>query len=135
MRHSAIFFRSIDDAMLMWLLLVGVAALAVGVFALFSKLLSKLLEMQISPRSDTAYGFVLGLVRGTFTALFIMVFLVMLGPPKCYESFRAKSYVGTMVCEELVPVIQPNFKKLALESKMQGAKDKLLEQEDAGVYF
>ena len=128
-------FREVDEGMLMWLLLVGVVALAIGVFALFSKLLAKLLEVQVSPRSDTAYGLVLGLVRGTFTALFVMIFLVMVGPPKFYESFSAKSYVGTLVCEELVPVIQPNFKKIVHSGKMRGAKDKLLEQEDAGVFF
>ena len=129
------FFRRVDAGMLMWLLLVGVVALAVGVFSLFSKLLAKLLELQISPRSDTTYGLILGLVRGAFTGLFIMTFLVMLGPSTFYESFGAKSYVGTLVCDELVPVIQPNFRKIANSGKIQGAKDKLLEQEDAGIFF
>ncbi|MEE9368426.1 MAG: CvpA family protein [Pontiella sp.] len=128
-------FRRVDEGMLMWLLLVGVVALAVGVFALFSKLLAKMLELQVSPRSDTAYGLILGLVRGTFSGVFVMIFLVMIGPPKFYESFSAKSYVGTLVCDELVPVIQPNFMKIVHAGKMKGAKAKLLEQEDAGVYF
>ena len=126
-------FRNLEEAYLMWLLLIGLAALAFGVFVLSSKMLASLLKTQISDRSDHAYGFVLGFIRGALVALFAMIFIVMLGPPRFYDSFRVKSYIGKQVCYNLVPRIQPHLNRATLEEKAQEWKQKLLEQQEAGV--
>ena len=125
--------RNVEEAYLMWLLLVCLAALTFGVFVLSSKMLASLLKAQISDRSDHAYGFMLGFIRGALVALFAMIFIVMLGPPRFYDSFRVKSYVGREVCYNLVPRIQPHLNRATLEEKTKEWKLKLLEQQEAGV--
>lgn len=126
-------FRNLEEAYLMWLLLVGLAVVAVGVYVMCSKMLASLLKTQISDRSDHVYGFMLGFIRGTLAALFAMIFIVMLGPPRFYDSFRAKSYIGRQVCYNLVPRIQPHLNRATLEEKVKDWKLKLMEQEEAGV--
>jgi uncharacterized membrane protein required for colicin V production len=125
-------FRNLDEAYLMWLLLIGLAVLTFGVFALSSKLLASMLKTQISDRSDHVYGFMFGFIRGVLVALFAMIFIVMLGPPRFYDSFRGKSYIGKQVCYTLVPRIQPHLNRATLEEKAKEWKRKLLEQEEAG---
>ncbi|HSR88111.1 MAG TPA: CvpA family protein [Pontiella sp.] len=126
-------FRNLEEAYLMWLLLVGLAVMTFGVFILSGKMLASLLKTQISDRSDRAYGFMLGFIRGALVALFAMIFIVMLGPPRFYDSFRARSYVGRQVCYTLVPRTQPHLNRATLEEKVKEWKRKLLEQEEAGV--
>ena len=126
-------FRNLEEAYLMWLLLVCLAALTFGVFVLSNKMLASLLKAQISKRSDHVYGFMLGFIRGALVALFAMIFIVMLGPPRFYDSFRMKSYVGRQVCYNLVPRIQPHLNRATLEGKVKEWKLKLLEQQEAGV--
>ena len=67
-------FRNLEEAYLMWLLLIGLAALTFGVFVLCSKMLASLLKTQISDRSDHVYGFILGFIRGALVALFALIF-------------------------------------------------------------
>jgi uncharacterized membrane protein required for colicin V production len=126
-------FRNLEEAYLMWLLLVCLAALTFGVFILTSKMLASMLKAQISKNSDHVYGFMLGFIRGALVALFAMIFIVMLGPPRFYDSFRVKSYVGKQVCYNLVPRIQPHLNRATLEGKVKEWKLKLLEQQEAGV--
>ena len=126
-------FSNLEEAYLMWLLLIGLAALTFGVFVLSSKMLASLLKTQISDRSDHVYGFMFGFIRGALVALFAMIFIVMLGPPRFYDSFRVKSYVGQQVCYNLVPRVQPHLNRATLEEKVKGWKQKLLEQQEAGV--
>lgn len=126
-------FRNLDETYMMWLILTGLAVLTIVFFTLISKLLANVLKTQISGRSDHAYGFILGFIRGALLALFAMIFLVMLGPPKFYDSFRMKSYVGKLVCYEMVPRIQPHLPKAKLE-QINKMKDALLYQEEAGVF-
>ena len=126
-------FRNLPDTYLMWLLFAGLLALAIGIFVLISKLLAGLMKTQISERADAVYGFILGLTRGSLVGLFAMIFLVILGPVGIYDTVRIKSYVGKTVCYELVPRIQPHLTRAVLEEKVQGLKDKLMEQEDAGM--
>ena len=126
-------FRNLEEAYLMWLLLICLAALTFGVFVLSSKMLTSVLKAQISKRSDHIYGFMLGFVRGALVALFAMIFIVMLGPPRFYDTFRTKSYVGKQVCYKLVPRIQPHLNRATLEEKVKEWKQKLLEQQEAGV--
>src|SRR5210317_1014536 len=45
-------FRNLEEAYLMWLLLVCLAALTFGVFILTSKMLASMLKAQISKNSD-----------------------------------------------------------------------------------
>lgn len=132
-RYLSKVFRNLEEAYLMWLLLVCLVALAVGVFFLMTKMLSSVLKAQISERSDHFYGFILGFMRGALVALFAMIFIVMLGPPRFYDSFRMKSYIGKQVCYNLVPRVQPHLNRATLEAKANQWKQKLLEQEEAGV--
>jgi uncharacterized membrane protein required for colicin V production len=126
-------FYNLNETYLMWLLMVGLAVLVLILFILISKLLSRLLKAQISERSDKVYGLLLGLVRGTLAALLGMIFLVILGPDNVDENFRDKSYTGRLVCQELVPRIQPHLTRDSIGDKVQTLREKLLEQEDAGV--
>lgn len=127
-------WRNMDETYLMWLILAGLLVLAIGIFVALSKVLQSLLKAQISDRSDKTYGSVLGLIRGALVALFAMVFLVMLGPPKIYDGFRMKSHVGQLVCYELVPRIQPHLTRAVLEEKVQQLRSQLMEREEAGVF-
>lgn len=130
--YLATIFRNLEEAYLMWLLLICMAALTFGVFVLSTKMLASLLKTQISDRSDHAYGFMLGCIRGALVALFAMIFIVMLGPPRFYDSFRVKSYIGKQVCYNLVPRIQPHLNRSTLESQVKEWKRQLLEQQEAG---
>ncbi len=126
-------FRNVEATYLMWLILIGLFLLAVGVFALTSKLLADLLKTQITDGADRGWGFALGLTRGLLTGLFAMIFLVMLEPSaRLYDKFRARSHVGRLVCYELVPRVQPHLSRAVLEEKVGTWRDKLMEQEDAG---
>ena len=127
-------FRGMEPTYLMWLLLAGVVGLCILVFSLASKLLAGMMKTQISDTADMAWGFVLGLLRGTLVALFAMVFLVMLDASgRIYDKFRMKSHAGQLVCYEMVPRIQPHLSRAVLEEKANVLRDKLLEQEEAGV--
>jgi uncharacterized membrane protein required for colicin V production len=126
-------FRNLEEAYLMWLLLICLAAITFGVFVLSSKMLASVLKTQISDRSDHAYGFMLGFIRGALVAVFAMIFIVMLGPPRFYDSFRAKSYIGRQVCYKLVPRVQPHLNRATLEEKVKEWKQNLLEKQEAGV--
>lgn len=127
------FFRRIDEEVIMWLLLAGLVVLSVFVFMLFSKLLANLLKKQISERSDHVYGMLLGTVRGILAALLVMIFLVMLGPQKLEENFRIKSYTGKFVVHQLVARIRPHLSRPIVQQKTREWREKLLEQEEAGV--
>lgn len=127
-------FRRLEETYLMWMLLFGMLLLAIGVFTLCSKILAKLLKTTISDRADSAYGFLLGLFRGALTALFAMILLVMLDSSgKIYHKFRLRSYVGKWVSLELVPRIQPNLNRVIEKNYGEILRNKLLEQEEAGV--
>jgi|GEM_PF-3512138 len=134
-RYLGRIFRSVEPTYLMWLLLVGVVGAAVLMFILMSKLLAGMMKTQISDTSDMAWGFVLGFIRGALAGVFLMVFLVMLDASgRTYDKMRMKSYVGKLVCYEMVPRIQPHLSRAVLEEKANALRNKLLEQEDAGVF-
>jgi uncharacterized membrane protein required for colicin V production len=126
-------FRDLNEIYMMWLILAGLAVLSILFFVYVSKLLANVLKMQISERSDRAYGFTLGLIRGALMALFAMIFLVILGSAKFYESFAEKSHVGQLVCYELVPRIQPHLNKSTVGSGFDKMREALIYQEEAGV--
>lgn len=125
--------RSIDETVIMWMLMIGLAAVAVGIFILFSRMLSNLLKKQISDGSDHTYGFILGTVRGVLTALLFMVFLVMLGPREIEDKFCEKSYTGRFVSKEMVMRIRPRLSRPLVKEKTKEWRDWLLGQEEAGV--
>ena len=102
-------FYDVDATYLMWALFFGLMLLALGFFSLIGRFLMKVLRVQFSSKSDHLYGFLLGFARGALMALLGMVFLVILGPPEFRECFRAKSPVGKLVCNEMVPHIQPHL--------------------------
>ncbi len=126
-------FRNLNETHMVWLILVGLAVLTVLFFVYVSKLLANVLKTQISDRSDRAYGFTLGLIRGGLLTLLAMVFLVILGPPKFDETFGRKSYVGKLVCYELVPRIQPRLNKSTVGESFDKMRKGLLYQDEAGV--
>jgi len=126
-------FRNLNETYMMWLILAGLAALAIVFFILLSKLLANVLKTQISDRSDRVYGFSLGFVHGGLVALFAMVFLVILGSPEVYDRLRMKSHVGKLVCYEMVPRIQPHMTKAVLEDRVNQLREALIYQEEAGL--
>ena len=125
-------FRSLDETFIMWILIVILAAAAVGLFIVFSKMLANLLKKQISEGSDHVFGFLMGAVRGTLTALLVMIFLVMLGPQRIEDSFTEKAYTGKFVCNELVMRIRPRLSRPLVQEKTGEWRDWLLGQEEAG---
>ncbi len=126
-------FRNFSQIYIMWLIMAVLLIVTIGIFLLFTKLLARLLKTQISDGSDAVYGFILGFIRGLLAALFGMIFLVMFDSSgKTYDNFKSKSYVGKLVCHEIVPRIQPRLAP-ALERNIQELKDKLMEQKEAGV--
>ncbi len=126
-------FRNLSETYMMWLILAGLLALTIIFYILLGKLLANVLKTQISDRADQAYGFTLGFIRGVLVALFVMVFLVILGPTKFYDSFRMKSQVGKLVCYEMVPRIQPHLTRSVLEERVNKLREVLIYQEEAGV--
>lgn len=126
-------FRSIDEAIIMWLLMAGLVVFSTVCFILFSKLLAKMLKAQLSDRTDEVFGLILGAIRGTLAALLFMIFIVMLGPQRIEDNFRIKSYAGIFVVHQLVPRIRPRLTRPVVEEKTREWKNKLLEQKDAGV--
>lgn len=126
-------FRNLNETYMMWLILAGFVVLCVMFFILISKLLANALKTQISERSDRTYGFMLGLIRGALMALFVMIFLVILGSAKFYDAFSEKSRVGRLVCYELVPRIQPRLNKANVGEGFDRMREALIYQEEAGV--
>ncbi|RKX42754.1 MAG: hypothetical protein DRP64_09315 [Verrucomicrobia bacterium] len=126
-------FRDLNETYMMWLILAGLAVLTIVFYIFVSKLLANVLKTQISDRSDRAYGFTLGFIRGALLALFAMVFLVILGPPKFYDSFHMKSRVGRLVCYEMVPRIQPRVNKSTVGEGFDKMREALIYQEEAGL--
>lgn len=126
-------FRNLNESYMMWMILAGLAVLAVIAFMLISKLLANVLKTQISERSDRAFGFTLGLIRGALFTLLGMIFLVILGSESIFETFSRKSQVGRLVCYELVPRIQPRVNKSTVGENIDKMRDALIHQEEAGV--
>lgn len=126
-------FRDLNEVYMMWLLLAGLAILAVLFFMLVNKLLASVLKTQISDRSDRFYGFALGFIRGLLIALFTMVFLVILGSAKFYTVFSERSRVGKLVCYEMVPRIQPHLDKSTMGDGFDRMRESLIQQDEAGL--
>lgn len=125
-------FRNLNDAYMMWMILAGLAVLAVLCFIFISKLLANVLKTQISERSDRSFGFLLGLIRGTLFTLLTMIFLVILGSENIHDTFSTRSRVGQLVCYELVPRIQPRVNKSTVGENIDKMRDALIHQEEAG---
>ena len=126
-------FRNLNETYIMWMILAGLAVLTIVFFIYVSKLIASLLKLQISDRSDRFYGFILGFVRGALVALFALVFLVILGSPKFYDTLRVKSHVGRLVCYEMVPRIQPHLTRATLEERVEKLRRALINQKEAGL--
>ncbi|HEY5653680.1 MAG TPA: CvpA family protein [Pontiella sp.] len=125
-------FRDVQDSYWVWLLLAGTVAVAIGVFKLMARLLAKWLEREISATADCIWGFILGLSRGALFCMIIMIFSVLMdGSHTTYESFRAKSYVGKTVCNDLIPHIQPRLSKAVLGEKVQSVRDRMRGERDS----
>lgn len=125
-------FRRLDETYMMWLILAGLGVLTILFFRLVSKLLANVMKMQITDKADRNYGFILGFIRGALAALFAMIFLVILGPPNCYDIFRSKSRVGKLVCHEMVPRIQPHLTRSVLEERVNTLRNGLLDRKEGG---
>jgi uncharacterized membrane protein required for colicin V production len=126
-------FRDLNETYIMWLILIGLAVLTIIFFVYASKLLANVLKTQISSRSDHFYGFSLGLIRGVLVTLTIMIFLIILGPPRFYDTFCMKSKAGKLVCYELVPRIQPHMTPAVMEDRVNKLREALIYQEEAGL--
>ena len=126
-------FRDMNETNMMWIILTGVAVLTVLFFFFLNKFLSKAFGAKISERADRAYGSIFGLIRGIFIALFAMIFLVILGPSTAHDVIGEKSWIGSVVCYDLVPRIQPRVNKSNIGGKVDKIRNVLLFQDDAGV--
>lgn len=126
-------FNNLNETYMMWLILAGLIVLAIVFYMLFSKLLATALKMQISDRSDRSFGFILGLARGAMVALFVMVFMVILGSENIYNALSEKSWVGQFVCYEAAPRIQPHMNKSTVGDSMDKIREALIHQEEAGL--
>ncbi|MEN7972527.1 MAG: CvpA family protein [Verrucomicrobiota bacterium] len=126
-------FRDLDEAYMVWMILAALAVFTVVFFIYVSRMLAKMLKKQITDRSDHAYGFMLGFIRGMLVALFAMVFMVILGPGRFYNSLSDRSRIGQFVCYEMVPRIQPRMTRSELESRVDKFREALIYQEEAGV--
>lgn len=130
-RHLTALFRNMDKTYMTWLLLAGLAVLSFLFFILCNKVLASVLKTQISDRSDRSYGFLLGLIRGMLLALFAMILLVILGPPELPETLCAKSQTGRLVCEKLVPIVQPHFNRTTISEDIEKMRESLLPRKEA----
>ena len=126
-------FRNLNEAYMMWMILAGLAVLAVLGFIFIGKLLANVLKTQISERSDRTYGFTLGLIRGALFSLLALIFLVILGPEKVRNTLGQKSRVGQLVCYELVPRIQPRVNKSTVGERIDKMREALIHQDEAGL--
>ena len=131
--HMVALFQGLNKTYVMWLVLAGLLLLCIFFFLFSNKLLATLFKMQISERSDRSYGLTLGLIRGVLFALFAMILLVLLSPPKLSDTLCAKSQVGRLVCRELVPRIQPHLNKETLSEDFEKMRSSLFRQKEAGV--
>lgn len=126
-------FRGLEEAYLMWLLLIGLGAVSIGLFTLFSKITAKLIKTQMSDGLDAGWGLVFGFFNGMLVTLMVMILIVMLDRSgKTYDLMRTKSQVGKLVCYELLPRIQPRLTTL-YENKVRDWKAQLMEREEAGA--
>lgn len=125
-------FRNLHETYLMWLLLAALAVLGVLIFILMNKILAKIIKLQMSDRGDRVNGFVLGGTRGVLALLLAMILLVLLGSERMYEMFNAKSYVGQLVCQELVPRIQPHINRTVVSDKVDSVRNRMLQREEGG---
>lgn len=125
-------FRNMEETYLMSMLLITLLILGIALFILFSKLLAGLLKLKISERADQGWGLGFGFLRGLLTVLIALIILVMLDRTGgSYERLSAKSKVGRLVCNKLVPAIQPRLTAL-YESKIRMWQEELLQREEAG---
>ncbi len=126
-------FRGLEEAYLMWLLLIGLGAVSIGLFILFSKITSRVIKTQMSDSKDAGWGLVFGLLNGVLVTLIMLILIVMLDRSgKTYDLMRSKSQVGKLVSYELLPRIQPRLTTL-YENKVRDWKAQLMEREEAGA--
>lgn len=124
-------FRGLEETYLMWVLLAALLLISIGLYMLFTKLLAGLIRFVISERVDALWGLAGGLVRGLLTVLVVMILLVMVDRTGgAYDQLRARSYIGRVVCNKLVPRIQPHLVSLYRDKIMEW-ENPLLEREEA----
>lgn len=108
--------KGFDARFLMWLALAAIGVFGFVIYLLVDLLTAQLVEKEMSVRADKMNGFFLGLVRGVFIGIFVMTLIVMLGPTQMHDHFQKKSAIGGLICNELAPRIQPQFKHIKFGS-------------------
>ena len=126
-------FHKMSDAYVMWAILAVVGILMAGLFILFNKVFVKILKAQVTERTDSVYGFMLGLIRGVLFTLLAFVLIVMVGPRDYHEQLTERSHVGRLVCQRLVPHIQPHMTKSEVVRNIDRLRNTLLEQDDPTI--
>jgi len=134
-RYFEDLFHKMSDAYVMWGILVVLAVLMAGLFIVSSRLFAKIIRARVTSRTDRFCGFLLGLMRGVLFTLLGLVLVVMVGPRDYHEQLTEKSHVGRLVCQRLVPHIQPHLTAPEVERNIDRLRSKLLEQDDpaAGI--
>lgn len=120
-------FPHLNETILIWGLILLQGILTWGVFELVSKPLQKK-KTGASAQSDQVVGFLLGMFRGAVVAtLTIILFAVLFGTD--FEGRICKnSEVGTLICQDLVPQVQPYHSGKSLGAEIHNP---LMDREEA----
>lgn len=121
-------FPQMNETVIIWALIILQGGLAWGIFTLVSKPLEKKKETKASAQSDQMVGLLLGLFRGALVAtLTIILFSVLFGV-NFENRICKKSKLGTAICQNLVPQIQPYHSGKSLGAEI---RNPLLERKEA----
>ena len=107
-------FNSLNQTVVVWVLIILFTVLSFVFFILMNKLLVKILKLQVSENSDHFYGVVMGFFQGVMIVLLALSFIVILGSKGTSEKVKEneKSYVGRFTCNQIIPHIQPFVEEL-----------------------
>jgi membrane protein required for colicin V production len=118
-------FNSLNQTVVVWVLIILFTVLSFFFFILMNKLLVKMLKFQISETADHLYGVVLGLFRGIIIALLGLSFIVILGPEGTRGKVEKKSHIGRFTCQRIVHHIQPYLTPSVIKKGVKDLQNKM----------
>ena len=124
-------FPRVNETIIIWALIILQGVLAWGIFSLVSKPLEKKKETKTSAQSNQMVSLILGLFRGVLVAtLTIILFSVLFGV-SFENQICKKSKLGTAICQNLVPQLQPYHTGKSLEDEIRDIRNPLMERKEA----
>lgn len=127
-------FKYVSDTYIMWILLAIFLVVGLIIHIAVSKILMMSHPSQYTERTDRAVGMLFGMFRGVFIVFFLLIFVVMLAPAQSYKIMHDKSGIGRVVCDELIPQIQPHMTPANFNEKIRRARTKLRNNKEGGFY-